>query len=169
MTNVTLPDVRHRWPSTISVKTALKLAWLFWGLLLAVPFFFLQWLIWQVTTGDTSRFHSNDEKWFIISMGYLLVVLPGLFFLRGHLFRDYWLGRPVPPSKYVLATILIGVALATGGIISLIGCLVTDAFMPNLIPGLLSLLLFVLHWPTGRAMIKTVGNEHDQQEYEEPR
>ncbi len=169
MTNATHPAAGNTPPHALSVKTALKLAWLCWGALLAGPFLFLQWLIWYVTAGDPSRFHADTDKWFVAAMAYLIIILPGSFFWRGHLFKDYWLGRPVAPRKYILATVSVGLALAIGGIFSLIGCLVTGSFMPNLIPGLLALILYTLHWPTGRAMVRPVGLAEDPQIYEEPR
>ena len=169
MTNAITPPPGNSPRPTLSVQTALKLAWLCWGVLLVGPFLFFQWLIWYVASGNPGRFHADTEKWFLGAMIYLIIVLPGSFFWRGHLFRDYWLGHPVPPGKYVFATISVGLALALGGVLSLTGCLVTGSFMPNLIPGLLSLLLFALHWPTGQAMVRPVGKEEDPQVYEEPR
>jgi hypothetical protein len=169
MTNATMPHDGNQPRSTLSVQTALKLAWLCWAILLAGPFLLLQVLIWYMAAGDPSRFHANTETWFVAAMAYLVIIVPGLFFWRGHLFKDYWIGRPVAPTKYIFATISVGLALALGGILSLIGCLVTDSFLPNLIPGLLALVLFVLHWPTGRAMVRTTGNNEDPEVYEEPR
>jgi hypothetical protein len=169
MTNATMPNSGMPSASTLSVKTALRLAWLFWAVLLLIPFLFLQWLIWRLATGQVIRPHADAAKWFVAAMGYLVLIMPGSFFWRGHLFKDYWLGRPVTPHKYIVATISVGLALALGGIFSLTACLETGSFMPNLIPALLSLVLFALHWPTGRAMVRPVGHLEDPQIYEEPR
>ena len=169
MTNITSPNRGLPSRTPLSVKAALRVSWLFWALLLVIPFLFLQWLIWRLATGQVIRPHADAAKWFGAAMGYLVLIVPGSFFWRGHLFKDYWLGRPVTPNKYIVATISVGLALAFGGIFSLIGCLVTGSFMPNLIPALLSLALFALHWPTGRAMVRPVGHLEDPQIYEEPR
>ncbi len=169
MTHLAIPTSGRPSESELVLPRALRRAWLFGGVLLVIPFLFLQWLIWHLTTSEGVRSSADSTKWFIAAMGYLLLVLPGSFFWRGHLFRDYWRGRPVAPHKYILATITVGLALAAGGIFSMIGCLVTRSFMPNLIPALIALLLFALHWPTGRAMVKPVGHLEDPQIYEEPR
>ena len=169
MTNVITPNGPMPSRSTLSVPKALRRAWLWWVILLAGPFLLLQWLIWRLATGDVGHSHADAQKWFVAAMAYLLLVLPVSFFWRGRLFKDYWLGRPVEPRRYIFATIAVGLAMALGGIFSLIGCYMTGSFMPNLIPALLALLLFALHWPTGRAMVKPVGNVDDPQIYEEPR
>ncbi|MGD0539987.1 MAG: hypothetical protein ABSB33_00580 [Tepidisphaeraceae bacterium] len=169
MTNIPTPNRGTPSQSTSSVKLALLWAWLCWAILLVIPFLLLQWVIWRLHTVEVARPHADAAKWFVAAMAYLLVILPGSFFWRGHLFKNYWLGRPVAPHKYVVATISIGLALALGGVFSLIGCLVTHSLMPNLIPALLSLLLFAIHWPTGRAMVRPVGHVEDPQVYEEPR
>jgi hypothetical protein len=169
MTNAALSNRPHDSRSGLSVQTALKMAWLCWLVLLAVPFLLLQALIWYIHVGDVSRYHSETNGWFLAAMICLLAVVPGSLFLRGHLFRDYWMGHPVTPRRYLVATISVGVALAACGVVSLLGCLITDSFMPNLIPGLLALVMFALHWPTGRAMVRPIGKVEDPQLYEEPR
>ena len=168
MSNATLSNEGNTARHPLTIKTALKLAWVSWLVLLAVPFLLLQALIWYIHVGDVGRYHAETNGWFIAAMVCLIAVVPGSLFLRGHLFRDYWMGHPITPRKYLVATILVCAALAACGIVSLVGCLVTDSFMPNLIPGLLALLMFAMHWPTGSAMIHT-GNTEDYEHYEEPR
>jgi len=168
MTHIAIPTSRRRTEYDLAVPKALHRAWICWAILLAVPFLFLQWVIWRLGTEETAGATAQSGKWFAAAMIYLVIVLPGSFFWRGHLFHDYWQGRPVPPHKYILAIISVGAALAVGGIFSMVGCLVTRSFMPNLIPALMALLLFAMHWPTGRAMVKPVGHVEDPQIYEEP-
>ncbi len=168
MTNFTLPNPGLNSGTTLSPKTALKWAWLSWTVLLVVPFLFLEWLIWHMGFAEVTRSHAQAPAWFGAAMAYLVIILPATFFWRGHLFKEYWKGHPVAPRKYLLATITVGVALALGGMFSLLGCLATGSFMPNLIPAVFSLLLFALHWPSGRAMIVPGGNTEDPQLYEEP-
>ena len=168
MPTTTLPPGDNPRTTRLSPRAALRLAWLGWGILLAGPFLLLQVLVWYVPASEMSRLYAPTTFWFLAAMAYLIVVVPALFFVRGHLFRDYWMGRPVPPRNYVIATIVMGAALALGGIISLIGCMVTASFMPNLIPGFIALLLFLMHWPTGSAMTRNSGNSQDHQIYQEP-
>jgi hypothetical protein len=153
----------------LSVPKALRSAWVSWLVLLAIPFLVLQWLVWRLGISDQATPAFDPKHWFFASMAYLAVILPASFFWRGYLFREYWNGRPVTPRKYVLATVTVGIALAIGGVFALIGCFFSGSFMPNLIPALMALLLFAIHWPTGRAMAKPVGHIEDPQIYEEPR
>jgi hypothetical protein len=166
MTSPAFPARGFRHP--LSVTKALHRAWFWWILLLAIPFLFLQWVIWTFATGKVNHAASNSGEWFLAAMVYLLAFAPGAFFLRARLFKDYWKGHPVQPRRYVMATIIVGLALAIGGVFSLVGCIKTGSLMPNLLPALLALVLFALHWPTGRAMVKTTGREQDAQLYEEP-
>ena len=169
MTQITLPGGEKAPHHELTVKAALKRAWIAWTTLLIAPFLFLQAAIWYMDSKAAAPLHADTQAWFIGAMGYLVLVVPAMFFWRKHLFREYWLGKPVEPGKYIAATVTAGVALAIGGIISLIGCLVTNQYMPNLIPGFMALVLFVLHWPTGKAMLKGCGHEVDEAHYEEPR
>lgn len=169
MTQITLPGGENASHRELTVKAALKRAWIAWTLLLIGPFLFLQWAIWFINSKAPAQLHGDTQAWFVGAMGYLVLAVPAMFFLRKHLFRDYWLGKPVEPGKYIAATVTAGVALAIGGIISLIGCLVTNELMPNLIPAFLALVLFALHWPTGKAMLKGCGPGVDEAHYEEPR
>lgn len=169
MTNATLSPDDGRGRDRLSVQSALRWAWLSWLVLLAIPFLFLQGLIWCIRIADLSRFHASSNDWFVAAMVCLLGVVPGSLFLRSHLFKDYWRGHPVTPKRYLIATISVGAALAACGMVSLVGCLATDSFMPNLVPGALALLMFALHWPTGSAMVRKTGNSQDHEHYEEPR
>lgn len=169
MTNALTPGGTVPSRSALAVAAALRWAWICWGILLLIPFLFLQWIIWHLPTVEVARPGVSSEPWFIGAMIYLICILPVMFFWRGRLFKHYWLGRPVAPARYIVATATVGLAMALGGIISLIGCLASGSLMPNLLPAIFALLLFGLHWPTGRAMVQPNGHTDDPQIYEEPR
>lgn len=168
MTQITSSGIGPVGGTELSASLALRRAWACWAALLIVPFVFFVWLVWHLSKNPQGASYAGAVKWFAAASIYLVVVVPGSMFWRGHLFRDYWLGRPVAPAKYVSATISVGLALAVGGIFSLAGCLVTGLLMPNLIPAALALLLYAIHWPTGRAMVTTAGGAADAAFYEEP-
>ena len=65
--------------------------------------------------------------------------------------------------------ISVWVALVIGGLFSLIGCLLYDTLLPDLVPALVAFMFFVTLWPSGRAMTHHIGDSHDPQVYEEPR
>jgi hypothetical protein len=168
MTQINSSGQGSHFGTGLTAPVALRRAWACWGVLLAVPFVLFVWMVWHLANGAAGVSHAGAVRWFVMASAYLVVVVPGSMFWRGHLFRDYWLGRPVAPGKYVSATVSVGVALAAGGIFSLAGCWMTGMFMPNLIPAALALLIYAIHWPTGRAMVTTAGGAADAALYEEP-
>ncbi len=159
--------VRSR--SALSARTALRTAWLCWLVLLIIPFSMVFWLIWHTAAEQNPLSRSGEERWFVSAMVYLALVAPAAFFWRDHVFKDYRAGKTVPPGKYLVGMIGVWLALVTAGLFSLAGCIAVGALLPNLVPALLSLLLFLMLWPTGRSMIRRVGNQEDPQFYKEPR
>ncbi len=61
------------------------------------------------------------------------------------------------------------VALEFGGIISLLGCIVTHSLLPSLLPALVAFMFYVTQWPTGHAMMGSIGESEDASVYKEPR
>jgi hypothetical protein len=171
MTNIVASgSVMARSGMTISAARALRVAWISWIIMLVIPFFLSLAMIWRlaiVPSSDQSAM--TGDAWFLTAMLYLLVVVPGAFFWRGHVFKAYWTGQPVTPERYLFGMLSIWVALVVGGVFSLIGCFVTNSPLPNLLPALVAFMFFVTLWPSGRAMIGTVGDREDPQAYEEPR
>jgi len=171
MTDAQTPDRSGSlWPS-FSPPTALRLAWLCWCVLGVIPFFLALWLIWHLSGGAAAPHppHPLRNRWFLGPMIYLILVVPASLFWRGRVFKPYWSGRTVPPGKYLLGMLAIWLALDLGGLLSLLGCVVTGSLLPNLLPALLTLMFFLTTWPSGRAMVRTVGQHTDPQVYEEPR
>jgi hypothetical protein len=60
-------------------------------------------------------------------------------------------------------------ALAAGGVIAILGCILTDSLVPNIVPGAVALILYMLYWPSGLAMSRPLRDEHDPAEYQDPR
>lgn len=154
----------------LSVRMAIRLAWIIWLLLLVVPFLFFMGVIWTISPAEpAAKLVSESQAWFLTASAYLLVVVPVSFFWRGHVFKAYWSGKTVAPGKYLFGMVSVWLALEIGGIFSLLGCKVNGALLPNLLPALVAFMFFVTLWPSGRAMVRTVGGEEDPQFYEEPR
>jgi hypothetical protein len=154
----------------ISAGTAIRLAWIIWLILLTVPFLLFLGVVWTLSSGETAaKLVSGSQGWFLTAAVYLLVVVPVSFFWRGHVFKAYWSGKTVAPGKYLFGMVSVWMALEIGGIFSLVGCKVNDALLPNLLPALVAFMFFVTLWPSGRAMVRTVGGQEDPQFYEEPR
>jgi hypothetical protein len=127
------------------------------------------YVCWRLMDNTEPRDVDAANSWFIASMIYLIVVVPAAIFWRSRLFRSYWTGQCVSPKSYLIGMISVWVTLEIGGIFSLIGCLMTQSMLPNLLPALVAFMLFTPLWPSGRAMICCRGNTDDPEAYEEPR
>lgn len=154
---------------TISVRTALKLAWATWVTLLIIPFLVFLAAVWALMNRQAPVVHTGPQTWFLCACAYLLIVVPVSFFWRGRLFKSYWSGQPIEPIKYLYGMLAMWAALEFGGIISLLGCFVDQSLLPNLLPALMAFMFYVTLWPSGKAMVRSVGNAEDASVYEEPR
>jgi hypothetical protein len=147
---------------------ALRLAWVTWVTLLVIPFFVFLTVVWTLMNHETVAMRSGAQPWFLAACGYMIVVVPAAFFWRDRLFKPYWSGQVIEPVKYLYGMLVMWMALEVGGIISLIGCLTEHSLLPNLLPALMAFVFFLRLWPSGRAMVRTVGHSEDASVYEEP-
>ncbi len=156
--------------SGLSPATAIRIAWVCWMVLLVAPFFMFLHVVWTLNAESrvTVSPHAH-QTWFIAAIIYLLVAGPISFFARSNVFKAYWTGEVVSPGKYLSGMLLIWLTLEIGGLFSLAGCLVQNQLLPNLFPALIAFMFFVTFWPSGRAMIRHVGDKEDPAVYEEPR
>jgi hypothetical protein len=157
----------HSFPS-LSYQSAVKWAWISWLILGIIPFLLFIWMIWTLPSNFNPQVTAG-ESWFVFSSIYLMVAVPASFFWRGHIFKEYWQGRRVMPGKYFFGMIEVWLALVFGGVISVTGCIVSGAIMPNLIPAILAFMFYVTLFPSGRAMTRTDGDSLDAEVYKEPR
>jgi hypothetical protein len=171
MANVAIQDGASaaRGAGNLSVGTALRLAWATWVILLVLPFLLFLAVVWTLMFHESTGVRVEQHSWFLASSAYLLVVVPASFFWRGRLFKTYWTGHPIPPAKYLHGMLAIWSALEFGGIIALLGCLVERSLLPSLLPALIAFMFFVTLWPSGKAMVSSVGRAEDASVYEEPR
>jgi hypothetical protein len=150
---------------------ALRIAWWCWLSMLALPFIAFIVTIWAVNAAEGADESAStfSRVWFYASMGYMLVAVPISFFWRSHVFRDYWAGHCVSPSSYLRGMIPMWIIIEIGGLLSLVGCILSGALLPNLLPALVAFMLFVPLWPSGRAMLFAHGATDDPELYSEPR
>jgi len=153
---------------SLSVASAIRIAWVTWLTLLIIPFMVSLYLIWKFSSGETAVRRDDGQVWFLISFLYLLAVVPMSFFWRAHLFKAYYEGNPVQPPKYLFGMISVWMALEIGGLFSLAGCLIYDSLLPG-VPALVAFMFFVTFWPGGRAMTRKVGTSQDPEVYRSPR
>jgi hypothetical protein len=155
----------------LTPQLAIRLAWAVWLLFLVTPFFLFLFSVWTLSNARAhpSASQAEIDHWFLGAMVYLLICVPFSFFARGRVFKAYWSGQPVSPRNYLSGMFTIWLALELGGFLSLAGCLVTGALLPNLLPALLAFMFFTTFWPSGRAMMRHSGHHEDPEVYEEPR
>lgn len=155
----------------LTPDVALRIAWCTWLAMLAVPFAMFLFAVWQVMDreGLASPQTGLARGWFYGSMAYLVIVVPLSFFWRSHVFKAYWTGECVSPRNYLNGMIGMWLTIELGGLLALLGCIVTGSLLPNLLPALVAFLLFTPLWPSGHAMTRHCGCVEDPELYEEPR
>jgi hypothetical protein len=159
-----------RMRSEFTPETALRVAWATWVIMLLAPLIVLAGVALNLFKNAAPRGAEAvaADAWFIGALLFMGLAAPAAFFVRGRIFRQYWLGKPVTPGAYVAGMVVIWATLEVGGILSLVGCLVTGS-TPMLLPALLALGIFAVTWPNGEAMVGHDGNSEDPERYQEPR
>jgi len=152
----------------LTAAGALRLAWIIWLVMLALPFFVFLAVVWALM-GDRQANPQTANVWFIFSLAWLGLCVPVAFFLRSRVFKAYWTGRAVSPRSYLTGMFTVWATIELGGLISLLGCYFSHSFTPNIMPAIVAFILFTPFWPTGRAMTKPVGHEEDPELYRHPR
>jgi hypothetical protein len=151
-------------------QEALRYAWYVWMTLLICPFLLFLYVAWTLTEYSSRRELQFADSWFVGSVAYMVLVVPASFFVRSRLFRNYWKGECVAPAAYLKGMFTVWGALEIGGLLSLAGCLLSKSLLPTLLPALAAFMMFVVLWPSGRAMIcHERGSSDDPERYEEPR
>jgi hypothetical protein len=157
-------------PKELSVEMASRIAWWTWLVLLLAPFVLFLIVMYQLVDTSAAADRQMSTDWFIGAMAYLCIAVPLAVFYRGYLFRPYYRGEVVPPRAYLTGQIAVWLALEIGGIVSLVGCLVSKAFVPCMLPAIAAFLFFLPMWPSGMAMVRrNTGNADDPGRYQEPR
>jgi hypothetical protein len=172
LANPSSPLSGHR--AEMTPGSALRIAWVSYVIFAFLPFFLFVGVIVHAMNSTTPvvdplAFGSTAAKWCIGSLTYLAIGVPCAIFWRSHLFRAYWRGQRVAPSAYLHGMVAVWVALEIGGLLSLVGCLVSDSVMPGLLPAAVAGVLFAPFYPNGRAMVTTQGHSDDPESYQEPR
>ena len=157
-------------PKQLNPETALQYAWGAWLTMLACPFVLFLLVAWWSMDAASARDHWLSDRWFIASVAYMVLVVPGSLFVRSRCFAAYWKGEHVVPRDYLKGMFTVWGALELGGLLSLVGCLASGSLLPGLLPALAAFMMFVALWPNGRAMISGGrGASEDPERYEEPR
>ena len=154
----------------LTAVNALRHAWVWWIALLLFPAAVFVFVMWSLMSDSAPPRHfAMAQHWFIIAMGYMLIAVPVAIFWRSHLFKAYWRGEVVRPRAYLFGMMSVWLTLEVGGLLSIVGCYLTHALLPNLVPAVIAFVLFLPLWPSGRAMVRHVGASDDPEKYEEPR
>ncbi len=166
---VSRPAVAPR-PSTLTHNDALRLAWWCWLTFLLLPMFLFLYTVWTILNEDGVEPNPMfQHTWFIANMAYIAIAVPLAIAWRSYVFKNYWKGDCVSPRSYLGGMFSVWITLEIGGIMGLIGCLLSHSITPNLLPSLVAFMLFTPLWPSGRAMTCRGGNTDDPAIYEEPR
>jgi hypothetical protein len=148
---------------------ALRYAWIGYLILLTCPFLMFLYVASSLNDGLPTGNRPLVDGWFIASVAYMVLAAPASFFIRSRFFRDYWKGKCVRPRSYLTGMFIVWGTLEIGGLLSLTGCLLSRSLLPTLLPALAAFMMFVMLWPSGRAMINLHGGSDDPEKYGEPR
>jgi hypothetical protein len=153
----------------LTVADALRHAWTAYIVMLILPFFlFMGVVVWLTMTSVTPNVWLG-HAWFAVSMVWIGVAVPASFWVRARLFRAYWSGSVVEPHDYLRGMLTVWVTIEVGGILGLLGCVVSGSLTPCILPALLAFMLFTPFWPSGEAMVNPVGAEDDSEVFKHPR
>ena len=155
--------------SQLTPGQALRIAWVSWVVLLAIPALGFLAVMWTFIGDETTPDRGLGERWFLVTMIYMAVAVPAAFFWRSREFKAYWDGKAVSPARYLRGTLIVWLTIEIGGLMALAGCLASNGLTPNLLPAMVAFMLFTPFWPSGRAMTHPVGDDDDFEVYEEPR
>lgn len=153
----------------MSMDRALRLAWIWWTVFLLTPAAVFVVVMWSLVFGTGAERETLGLVFFVASLVWLLFATPLAFLLRHHVFRSYWEGRTVDPESYLKGMITIWIAPEVGGIIALVGVLLSGSLLPNLLPAAVAFMLFAPFWPSGRAMVEARGLSDDDEVFRHPR
>ena len=155
-------------PDALTRTAALRQAWLWWLLFLLAPFVLFLGALLVIGASEREPSPTLGNTFFMVSLLWLITV-PGAFALRSYCFRAYFEGRPVEPRSYLRGMVTVWLSMEIGGLLALIGCLVSNTLMPCLLPAAVYFVLFTPFWPSGHAMEETTGREDDEQLFHYPR
>ena len=149
--------------------SALRAAWWTYLVLLILPFMVLTVvMLSHLRSGMTQRPSHDGDTWFLLAVAYLVVGIPAALFYRRHLCVAYSRGETVAPRRYLVGMLTVWLTLEVGIILPVVGCYMTESFLPMLFPAIVAFVVFITQSPTGRMMISGVGDSDDPEIYEEP-
>jgi hypothetical protein len=133
--------------------TALQLAWTTWLVLLALPFVILP-LSLHLLPGSRGSEPKPElaEQWYAVVMVYIAGAVPIALVVRAFMFKAFWRGGVVPAQRYYAGMLLVWSVVLAAGLTAELVCIATATLVPNVLPGMLALFIFLLLWPTGRVM-----------------
>ena len=132
---------------------ALQLAWTTWVVLLVLPFVLLPLTLHLMPISNAVDPNPElAERWYDAVMIYLIVVVPLALVFRACMFHSFWRGRAVRPRRYYAGMLLVWSVVLAAGLTAELVCVATATVVPNALPAILSLFVYLMLWPTGRAM-----------------
>ena len=163
-----LPEHHH--DGGLRPSAAFRPAWFWYLALLFIPFLMFVAVFMTLQHREGALPHqSMRNAWFIGSILFLLLAAPIAFAVRSRLFRSYWRGEAVAPRAYLAGMLIVWGTLEIGGLLSLVGCLMSNSMTPCILPAVAAFLFFAPLWPNGSAMARPAGNTDDPEIYAEPR
>lgn len=135
-----------------SRRAVVRVVWMWWSVLLAVPVVVLA--LGALLPGAFVAVRWSVASMLLASLAtlWLVTAAPAAFVLRSHCFRAVWGGRAVAVRSYVRGVVTVWGALEVAALLGVFGAVVTQSWLPCLLPAALALVALALLRPSERAM-----------------
>jgi len=90
---------------------------------------------------------------FYVACALVLTAIPAGIFVRGQIFKRSWEGNVIKPQAYTQGNIIAWTSCEAPALVALVAMLLGETVMPNLLPAVAALVMMVLMFPNGKAML----------------
>jgi len=123
-----------------------------WAWMLAMPLIAFGIIFGTLRPGVSGTLGGWGLAFLVLSLLWLVLLVPAAIVLRSHCFRAAWRGKPIDAVSYTRGMLTVWMALDGVAILSLASCVASGALVPGILPGALAVLLLVFSGPSDRAM-----------------
>jgi len=147
----------------MTARTAIRYAWLIWVIAVSL----CAAAVGTALAGAAGSGSGNMDRTrgaLIFSVLVFIVLIPGAFAAHWTCFRRFWSDGYGQPRGYLIASVLLWSGLTLSVVLGSIATLTHGLMHPNIVLVLIGMLLVLLTWPNGWAMIERRRREDEDDE-----
>jgi hypothetical protein len=105
----------------------------------------------------TKQLIDEDSAWQVFAVTSVLMVFNILIgsYLRNQIYKRHWQGDIVKPAGYFFGNIVMFALLESVVLLSIVLCMLRLTFWPWMLPGLVTLMVYLVNFPHGGPMFPT--------------